>query len=239
MPLQNRVTPTGEIVATSARGLLMGNRGCLHGGDRQLGAPRWRSKAWICCVLSYKGIKRDPMPPGSWTALFFLDEATALAAGHRPCGLCRRNDFLAFAHAWQRAYRLTERPKAAEMDAKLHAQRVDPRSRAQLTRPALLQQLPDGAMVRHAGEIKLVVRGRLLPWSESGYAQPAQFCGSTEVELLTPTATVAALTAGYQATIHPSARAMQLRVAVAIEKLQLRFAPQRPPHSNGSGPRSG
>ena len=94
MPLQNRVTPTGEIVADPGRGLLMGNRGCLHGPDRRLGVARWRSKLWICCVLDWKGVRRDPMPPGRWTALFFLDEATALAAGHRPCAYCRRADFV-------------------------------------------------------------------------------------------------------------------------------------------------
>jgi hypothetical protein len=101
-PLQNRVTPSGEIVSHPARGLLMGNRGCLHGPDRRLGAARWRSKLWICCSLTWKGVRRDPMPPGRWTALFFLDEATALAAGHRPCAYCRRADFLAFAEAWRR-----------------------------------------------------------------------------------------------------------------------------------------
>ena len=89
-PLQNRVNPAGEIVADPARGLLMGNRGCLHRADRTLGTARWRSKLWICCVLEWRGVRRDPMPPGRWTALFFLDEATALAAGHRPCGYCRR-----------------------------------------------------------------------------------------------------------------------------------------------------
>ncbi len=99
-PLQNRVTPTGEIVRDRARGLMMGNRGCLHGQARELGSARWRSKLWICCVLEWKGVRRDVMPPGRWTALFFLDEATALAAGHRPCAYCRREDFLAFAHAW-------------------------------------------------------------------------------------------------------------------------------------------
>jgi hypothetical protein len=103
VPLQNRVTPTGEIVADPGRGLLMGNRGCLHGPDRLLRAARWRSKAWICCVLDWKGVRRDPMPPGRWTALFFLDEATALAAGHRPCAYCRRADFTAFAEAWRGA----------------------------------------------------------------------------------------------------------------------------------------
>src|SRR5256885_17186121 len=100
-PLQNRVTPTGEIVAVSARGLLMGNRGCIHGPDRRLGVTRWRSRLWICCLLDYRGYKRDPMPIGRWTALFFMDEATAFAAGHRPCAYCRRADYVSFAEAWQ------------------------------------------------------------------------------------------------------------------------------------------
>jgi len=96
------VLPTQEIVAESGRGLLMGNRGSLHGPDRRLGSARWRSKAWICCLLDYKGVRRDPMPPGRWTALFFFDEAVALAAGHRPCAYCRRRDYLLYAGAWAR-----------------------------------------------------------------------------------------------------------------------------------------
>jgi len=222
----------------------MGNRGCLHNPDRQLGASRWRSKAWICCVLSYKDVQRDPMPPGRWTALFFLDEATALAAGHRPCGFCRRRELSAFADAWRRAHALGERPKAPEIDSHLHAERVHSRTRRQLTRLAMLDTLPDGAMVRHEGAICLVVRGRLLRWSFLGYSAPEFFPPMTVVEVLTPPGTVAALAAGYQPMIHPSARAMQLRVAVAIEKLQLGFAPAQPrspalrdhPTSNGSAP---
>src|SRR5215211_2432471 len=118
-PLQNRVTPTGEIVSDPARGLLMGNRGCLHDQDRTLRTARWRSKLWICCRLDFKGARRDPMPPGRWTALFFLDEATALSAGHRPCAYCRRADYLAYAEAWRRAAGLTVRLRAWEMDAQL------------------------------------------------------------------------------------------------------------------------
>src|SRR5215470_15381258 len=118
MPLQNRVTPAGEIVADAGRGLMMGNRGCLHGPDRRLGGARWRSKAWICCRLDWKGVRRDPMPPGRWTALFFLDEATALAAGHRPCAYCRRADFDAFARAWAAAD-AGERLRAPAIDARL------------------------------------------------------------------------------------------------------------------------
>ena len=110
MPLQNRVTPTGEIVADPGRGLLIGNRGCLHGPDRRLGVARWRSKLWICCVLDWKGVRRDPMPPGRWTALFFLDEATALAAGHRPCAYCRRADFARRVRKCVHAARWTREP---------------------------------------------------------------------------------------------------------------------------------
>ncbi|MCI0687690.1 MAG: hypothetical protein L0Y54_10705 [Sporichthyaceae bacterium] len=187
----------------------MGNRGCIHDLDRRLGVTRWRSRLWICCVLDWKGVRRDPMPPGRWTALFFMDEATALSAGHRPCAYCRRADYVAFAQAWQDAHGLTERPRAVAMDAQLHTQRVESRTRRQRTTPAVLGELPDGAMVRHAGEIGLVLDGRVLPWSFAGYrpalAQPAR----SEVELLTPPATVATLAAGYRPILHPSARSAE------------------------------
>jgi hypothetical protein len=204
VPLQNRVTPTGEIVADPGRGLLMGNRGCLHGPDRRLHAARWRSKAWICCVLEWKGVRRDPMPPGRWTALFFLDEATALAAGHRPCAYCRRADFTAFVAGWRGAH---ERPRAPEIDARLHAERVDPRSRRQRTRPAVAGELPDGVMVRHGGTLGLVAGGRLLPWSFAGYLAPVPLPPAAAVELLTPPATMATIAAGYRPLVHPSAPA--------------------------------
>jgi hypothetical protein len=206
-PLQNRVTPTGAIVSDPARGLLMGNRGCLHGPDRRLGAARWRSKLWICCSLTWKGVRRDPMPPGRWTALFFLDEATALAAGHRPCAYCRRADFLAFAEAWRRAHRLAERPRAAQIDARLHAERVDPRSRRQRTRPAVAGELPDGAMIRHRGAAGLLAGGSILPWSFSGYLVPVALAPAAKVELLTPPASVAAVAAGYRPLLHPTVAA--------------------------------
>lgn len=204
-PLQNRVTPAGEIVADPARGLLMGNRGCLHGPDRRLGGARWRSKLWICCVLDWRGRRRDPMPPGRWTALFFLDEATALAAGHRPCGYCRRADYLAFAHAWQRARDLPVRPKAGQMDTVLHAERVDSRSRRQRTWPARVEDLPDGVMIRHAGVVGLLVGGAVAPWSMTGYGPPLPLPKGTPIESLTPPATVAAIAAGYRPLLHPTA----------------------------------
>jgi hypothetical protein len=204
MPLQNRVLPTGEIIADPARGLMMGNRGCLHGPGRELGVSRWRSKAWICCVLAWKDVRRDPMPPGRWTALFFLDEATALAAGHRPCGYCRRNDFLGFAGAWQTAQRLARRPRAAEMDAALHHERVG-RSRRQTTRIMDAGELPDGVMIRTGGAMGLLISGRLRPWSLAGY-RAADAGVSGPVEVLTPPAITAAIAAGYQPLVHPTAR---------------------------------
>ena len=203
-PLQNRVNPAGEIVADPARGLLMGNRGCLHRADRTLGAARWRSKLWICCVLEWRGVRRDPMPPGRWTALFFLDEATALAAGHRPCGYCRRPAYESFAEAWRRAQGLAQRPRAGEMDARLHAERVDPRTRRQRTLPARAGELPDGAMVRRDGACGLLADGYFVPWSFAGYLAPVALRPGMPVELLTPPASVAALAAGYRPLLHPS-----------------------------------
>jgi hypothetical protein len=184
----------------------MGNRGCLHGPDRRLGTARWRSKLWICCTLVWKDWRRDPMPPGRWTALFFLDEATALAAGHRPCAYCRRKDFLAYAGAWQRAGNLPDRPRAAEMDARLHAERVVSHTRRQVTRPAAVRSLPDGVFIRYRETTGLLVAGRLLAWSFAGYGAAVSVPPGATIELLTPPASVAALTAGYRPLLHPSAQ---------------------------------
>ncbi len=203
--MQNRVTPTGEIVAAPQRGLLMGNRGCLHHPDRTLGVARWRSNLWICCVLDWQGRRRDVMPPGRWTALFFLDEATALAAGHRPCGYCRRPAYLAYAEAWRAARGLAERPKAGEMNAQLHAERVDPRSRRQRTSRARAGSLPDGVMIRHDRGSGLLARGQVLPWSFAGYRAAVPLRQDVTVEVLTPPSSVVALAAGYRPLLHPSA----------------------------------
>jgi hypothetical protein len=204
-PLQNRVTPTGEIVSVSARGTLVGNRGCLHGPDRTLGTTRWRSKLWICCVLDWQGRKRDPMPPGRWTALFFLDEATAMAAGHRPCGYCRRPAYLAYAEAWRAARDLAEPLHAVEMDAQLHAERVESRSRRQRTHQGVAGSLPDGVMIRHGGGPALLVGRRVLPWSFAGYQAAVPLDEDAMVEVLTPPSSVAAIAAGYRPVLHPSA----------------------------------
>jgi hypothetical protein len=209
--LQNRVLPTGEIVAHPARGMLMGNRGCIHRPDRTLGVTRWRTKMWISCVLDWRGRRRDVMPPGRWTALFFLDEVTALAAGHRPCGYCRRADHLWFAESWRAGCDRPSAPRAAEMDIELHAERVDPRTRRKVTRTAAAGDLPDGAMISHAGTVGLWCDGCVLPWSFEGYGAPAAVGAESVVTLLTPPSIVAALRAGYRPMAHPSAGLTPLR----------------------------
>jgi hypothetical protein len=211
MPLQNRVLPTGEIIAHPARGLLMGNRGCIHQPDRTLGVTRWRTKMWISCVLDWRGRRRDVMPPGRWTALFFLDEVTALAAGHRPCGYCRRADHQWFTESWRAGRGLPARPRAAEMDIELHAERVESRTRRQLTRTAVAGGLPDGVIISHAGTLGLWCGGSLLPWSLAGYGAPAAVAATSVVTLLTPPSVVAALQAGYRPMAHPSAGVTSLR----------------------------
>jgi hypothetical protein len=144
------------------------------------------------------------MPPGRWTALFFLDEATALAAGHRPCGYCRRGDYLAFAEAWRAARHLARRPSAAEMDKALHRERTD-RSRRKLSYLAPAGELPDGVMIRAGGEPGLLIGGRVRPWSFHGYGAPAPADPAGPAEVLTPPSIVAAITAGYRPLVHPSA----------------------------------
>ena len=203
MPLQTRVDPFGELCAVPARGLFFGNRGGrIHGHDRSLTRRRWTSRAWICCRLVFKGRHRDVWG-NSYTELFFLDEPTALAAGHRPCFECRRADALAFAAAWGRAHRLQAPPRAGEMDAVLHAQRLDGRVKRRHRVP--LDDLPDGAMVAQ-DERPFAVRGdALLPWTFAGYGSLRPRPRGMAVDLLTPPAFVAALSAGYRPQWHPSA----------------------------------
>jgi len=206
MPLQNRVTPFGEIVADPARGMFLGNRGCLCDGAGQLARRRWRLKAWITCQLSYKGWWRPVMQPRVWTELFFLDEATALAAGHRPCALCRREAYNRYREAWMRAQGLASPPKAIEMDGVLHAERTR-RDHSKVTYRARLGDLPDGAMVVLAGtstQSALVHDGHLFVWSPGGYT-PGPAVTATTAEVLTPRSTIAVLAAGYRPVLHPSA----------------------------------
>ena len=205
MPLQNRVTPEGDIIAVAERGTMYGNRGgCFHRPDQTLRDRRYASKQWICCVLQFKGRKRPLMRPGLFTELFFLDEATAFAAGHRPCFECRRADAVQYAALWATAAGRHPRASAPDMDQRLHRERIDGHG-GKVSFAALLGGLPDGAMVRHARRPALLWGGRLYPWSFGGYGAPLAFASRTTVDVLTPSATVAILAAGYRPQIHPSA----------------------------------
>jgi hypothetical protein len=206
MPLTNRVKPDGSIIATPARGTLMGNRGgMMHRLDKTLGPRLWVGKAWITCRLSFKGRWREVMGPNSYTELFFLDEATSFAAGHRPCFECRRQDALAFAELWtEQVSRGRGRVKAVEMDAVLHAERLD-EDGAKLTFVAAVGHLPTGAFVRWQGEAHLVIAGRLFRWSPEGYTEAFDVAPDLAVEVLTPRSTLAVFAAGYDTDVHESA----------------------------------
>lgn len=210
MPLQNRVTPFGEIVAFPERGLLLGNRGVLH-NDRQQIVRSWQIRRWIACQLQFRGRHRVVMQPHTWTELFFLDEATAFAAGHRPCAECRHADYRRFKTAW--AAWSGASASADEMDIVLHGDRLDeqekPRSRQRKrTYRDEITTLPDGAFVRLAGDdgtAWLRWRGHLLAWSAAGYHSRRALPRSGLVEVLTPRALVEVLRAGYHVDVHPSA----------------------------------
>jgi hypothetical protein len=202
MPLQNRVTPAGDIIATPHRGLFTGNRGIIHDPETRTLTRRWASQAWLVCVCEFRGRRREVMGGRSWTELFFLDEATALAAGHRPCFFCRRDDANRFRAAWQ-AGNGAGNVLAHDIDAVLHRERLDRGKKRLHARTMPLQQLPDGAMLQQGAESYLILQGRALAWSPAGYREP-----QTALEgamLLTPPSTLHALSAGYRPVLHPSA----------------------------------
>ena len=205
MPLQNRVTPEGKIVAVAARGTMFGIRGgCFHRPDQTLRPRHFASRRWICCLLAFKGRRRPLMQPGRYTELFFLDEATAMAAGHRPCFECRRADAVRFAELWNQMEGRSGRAAAPEMDLRLHAERIDQRGDKVRFRAAL-SELPDGVFVNRDGLPGLVLEGRVRPWSFEGYSTGYSVDAVSDVDVLTPRSIVAILAAGYQPKMHPSA----------------------------------
>ena len=200
MPLQNRVSPFGELFATPARGTLFGNRGGkFHTDDRKLTSRRWASRQWICCVLEFKGRQRDVWGR-YYTELFFLDEVTAFAAGHRPCLECRRKDAEHFARLFAGK---TQRERADAMDDVLHAERLDGRTKR--THQRNIDGLPDGALIALGGEAYAVRGKRLLRWTPSGYrgAQPRP--RGAQVDVLTPPAIITVLARGYAPRWHATA----------------------------------
>ncbi|MFB6879134.1 hypothetical protein [Streptomyces sp. NPDC056323] len=199
---RNRVRPDGEFVADPGRGLFWGNRGSLLGAAGQP-TRKPSTRAWVCCVLEFKGWRRVQWQPGRLTELYFLDEATALAAGHRPCGLCRVPDYRRFQRSWVNALG-GGLPGAPEMDGRLEADRRTPKG-CQRTFRAAVGDLPDGAFVRLDGETGLVRQGRWLPWSMAGYGAARAVAPDLRVDVLTPAVTVQLLAAGYAPVLHPSA----------------------------------
>lgn len=204
MTRQNRVLPTGDIIAHPARGSLMGNRGILHDAEGRLGRARWRHKAWITCLLQFKGRHRSVMSPNSYTELFFLDEAVALAAGHRPCAECRRSAYIRFLDCWQAAH--GSRPKAAQIDYILHSARIDPRSRRQRTSCFDCSKLPDGTFIWHRDQAHMIVGNILLPFACNGYGQPEPR-PDRPVTVLTPHPIIGVMQAGYRPALHETVRA--------------------------------
>ncbi|SDE91576.1 hypothetical protein SAMN05421538_1153 [Paracoccus isoporae] len=194
MPLQNRVTPFGDIIAVDARSMFTGNRGILHlPKGRRLASRRWTTKAWLICRCDFQGRRRDVMTGRKWTELFFLDEATALAAGHRPCFLCRRGAALRFRDGWNSA------PSVKVMDAALHSERLNGRDKR-------LHPLPSGPLpvgvIAASGHTSWLWAGRWLEWSPRGYSasEPPDLDG-----MLTPPSSYAVMKAGYRPVLHPSA----------------------------------
>jgi hypothetical protein len=203
VPLQNRVTPLGDIIATPHRGTFTGNRGIIHDpATRTLLKRRWASQAWLTCLCEFGNRRREVMARRSWTELFFLDEATAFAAGHRPCFFCRRDDANRFRAAWQQGNGVTE-VLATGIDAVLHRERLSGRSKRLHPLPVRAEKLPDGAMLQAGKDSFLMLQGRALLWSPAGYREvPGEMEGTL---LLTPPSTLRALAAGYRPLLHRSA----------------------------------
>jgi hypothetical protein len=184
--------------------MFTGNRGIIHDPATKTLTRRWTTKAWLTCVCEFRGRRREVMGGRSWTELFFLDEATALAAGHRPCFFCRRDDANRFRAAWQVGNGGAE-VRARDIDAVLHRERLDGRKKRLHALPVRPRKLPDGAMVQQGAESYLIAQGRALAWSPAGY-RAADVTALPDAGLLTPPSTLRALSAGYRPVLHPSAR---------------------------------
>lgn len=212
MTLRNRVTPDGRIIVDPARGLMMGNRGVLHDAAGRLGKARWRHKNWVACRLAFNGRHRRVMTPDRYTELFFLDEAVALAAGHRPCAECRNADYRRFKALWLETREMETHASgplfAADLDRVLHAERAWPRRFTQRRHAAELADIPDGAFIVFEDDpdtALLVLEEGLLPYAPNGYGPARPKPRRARVQALTPPATMAVLEAGYRPALHPSA----------------------------------
>ncbi|MER8482566.1 hypothetical protein [Mesorhizobium sp. M1322] len=218
MPLQNRVDPFGVIHAVPERGLFMGNRGIIHDPEtKSLLKKRWALHAWIICVCEFRDVRREPMGrnrqsddqlggKAGWTELFFLDEVTALSAGHRPCFFCRRERASEFVQRFGVAFGIAE-PRAPQVDKRLHKERLASGGWAPVISAEDLAGLPDGSMVADGGNAYAMRGGEVLRWSFAGYGEPVGFGGFADgpIRLLTPATTVSVLRQGHKPVWHPSA----------------------------------
>jgi hypothetical protein len=196
---RNRVTPLSELVADPARGLVYGNRGCLHDDGGQI-RRRYAGRRWIACRLRFRGWHRAPLlQPGRFTELFFLDEATAMAAGHRACALCRREDYDRLVALWRELH--PGQVGADAMDAQLHGERVADGTRAQRHHEAALDDLPDAAFVLRDGAPWLVRGAELLAWTPAGYAERVPRPAGERAVLITPPSLVEVLRAGWEGAV--------------------------------------
>ncbi len=207
MPRQNRVTPCGEIVAYPERGLFMGNRGVLVDQHGNLTSRRWSTHAWIICALEFKGRRLPLAEPGHNTQLFFLDEATALAAGHRPCGECRRADFSQFKSLWLEANPSLiagPNPSIQQIDRIIHAERVHPRTRIKITYRNNIDALANGVFIAldDARDACMVWDDALWRWSPRGYSARISRPRGASVTVLTPRSIARTLAAGYVPVVH-------------------------------------
>jgi hypothetical protein len=211
MMRQNRVDPFGHLIRTKARGSLWGNRGALHNENQEIVRP-FRLEQWITCTLDYKGIRREIMGLNRLTELFFLDEATSFAAGHRPCALCRRPDFMAFKSAWlagNKQYEFHPKISIRQIDHIMHTERIGDHMQ-KITYANSLRNLPDGTFVTYEDDPYLLRNQKLYKWSPSGYETALMPAGKEKVSVLTPRSVVKAFKAGYvpamaifQASSHP------------------------------------
>ena len=205
MTLQNRVTPLGDLVADSARGLVYGNRGCLHDAEGRI-RRRFAVKRWIACRLEFRGRRRGPLlQPGRYTELFFLDEVTALAAGHRPCAECRREDYDRLVAIWRDLH--PGQVGADAIDAQLHAERLDPASNERRLHHAKLRELPDGAFVLTEDEPWLVFGADLWRWTPAGYIERRPRGAPDDALVITPPSLLAVLGSSWSPLVplvHPS-----------------------------------
>ena len=206
MSLMNRVNPFGELFETPAKGLFMGNRGILHDKEGELTSKRWAHKSWVTCALNFKDYKRTPKKrnPSEYTELFFLDEATAMAAGHRPCGQCRYKDFVRFIECWAKGNGLSDSISVKDVDTQLHKDRVT-RSREKVIRSEPIDDMPDGVFIELAdepGTAWLLWNGELLKWQEKGYGERRKRQVGLVVRVLTPESNVNAIAEGYRPHVH-------------------------------------